>query len=120
MTLCVLDDSVALAWAFEDETSTYAEKVIDAIQVHRATVPPIWPLEVTNAMIGAVRRRYQEADATRFLELLNTIQLDVDPERSRLMGTANPPAGPVLRRNRVRRELPGVGGASRSAIGHIG
>lgn len=40
----VLDASVALAWAFEDETSAYTEAVLDALTTGQAFVPTIWPL----------------------------------------------------------------------------
>lgn len=67
MIPCVLDASVALAWVFEDEDSPYAEFVIGALARQRAVVPIIWPFEVLNALVAAVRRgRIEEARATPF------------------------------------------------------
>lgn len=81
MTLCVLDASVALSWSFEDETSPYAEEIIEALKSTTATVPPVWPLEVNNAILTAVRRRRMpEADAIRLLAVLDTLPLDIDEE----------------------------------------
>ena len=84
MTLCVLDASVALSWAFEDEASPYGEEVIEALKSTIAVVPLVWPLEVDNAILAAVRRRrIQEADALRFLTVLDTLPLEIDLEVAR-------------------------------------
>ena len=40
----VLDNSVAMAWSFEDETSEYAEAVLDSLAELRAYCPsPLAP-----------------------------------------------------------------------------
>ena len=56
MTLCVLDASVVLAWSFKDEVSPYATFIVRSVKNARAVAPIIWPLEVNNALISAVRR----------------------------------------------------------------
>jgi predicted nucleic acid-binding protein len=54
----VLDASIALSWCFEDETSTYAERILDLLaKGTEAQVPAIWPLEVCNALLIAERRK---------------------------------------------------------------
>jgi predicted nucleic acid-binding protein len=84
VTLCVLDASVALSWSFEDETSPYGEAIIEALKSRSAAVPLVWPLEVNNAILAAVRRRrIQEAEAFRFLALLDTLPLEIDLEVAR-------------------------------------
>jgi predicted nucleic acid-binding protein len=84
VTVCVLDASVALAWAFEDEASSYADEVIEALKVTDAPVPLIWPLEVNNAVVlGFGRGRFQEADAIRFLNVLDSLPLAIDTEIAR-------------------------------------
>ena len=84
MTYCVLDASVALSWSFEDETSPYAEEVIEALKSRSAVVPLVWPLEIDNAILAAVRRRrIQEAEAFRFLTVLDTLPLETDLEVAR-------------------------------------
>lgn len=84
MTLCVLDASVAVAWAFEDEVSTYADDVIEELTRDPGLVPLIWPLEVANSVVMAVNRgRFEEADAIRFLNVLDTLPLAIDTEIAR-------------------------------------
>jgi predicted nucleic acid-binding protein len=79
VTLCVLDASVALAWAFKDEASWYATSVIRMLKDQRAIVPLIWSLEINNTFVTAVRRgRLQEAEAARLLELLDALPLEFD------------------------------------------
>ncbi len=54
----VLDASVAVAWCFEDETSRLTERVLDLLSGgSEALVPCIWPLEVSNALLVAERRK---------------------------------------------------------------
>lgn len=49
----VLDASITLSWAFEDEVSDYADGVLESLSNMRAFVPAIWPLEVSNALLVA-------------------------------------------------------------------
>jgi predicted nucleic acid-binding protein len=84
VTRCILDASVALSFIFEDESSPYAEEVIEALKTGSAVVPLAWPLEVDNALLAAIRRRrIQEADAFRYLTVLDTLPLEVDLEVAR-------------------------------------
>lgn len=70
----VMDASVTLAWAFEDEVTPYTEAVLDKLTRSRAVVPALWPLEVGNALVVAERRgRLKEADTVRFLTLLRQL-----------------------------------------------
>jgi predicted nucleic acid-binding protein len=79
VTICVLDASVALSFSFEDEASPYAEGVIDLLGNQSAIVPVVWPFEVSNAIISAVRRRrIDEVGATRILDTLYQLPLAVD------------------------------------------
>ena len=52
----VLDASVTLAWAFEDEGGFYPEAVLDTLMVGEAVAPSLWPLEVSNGLLTAQRR----------------------------------------------------------------
>ena len=79
--LFVLDASVALAWAFEDETTPYTEAVLETLGQGKAMVPSIWPLEIGNALVVAERRgRLKEADTVRFLALLRQLPIAVEWE----------------------------------------
>ena len=77
----VIDNSVVMAWCFEDEVSKYADFVLDSLEFSEALVPSIWPLEVGNVLLVAERRkRLAEADSARFLMLLNDLPITVDQE----------------------------------------
>jgi predicted nucleic acid-binding protein len=77
----VLDGSVALVWAFEDETDAYAEAVADSLVKVKALVPALWPLEIANALlVGERRKRITEAQVGQFLTLLHALPLAVDEE----------------------------------------
>ena len=81
MTLCVLDASVALAWSFKDEVSPYAAFVVRSVKNARAVAPVIWPLEVNNALISAVRRgRIDELTADRIRNTFDRLPVDIDSE----------------------------------------
>jgi predicted nucleic acid-binding protein len=78
----VLDASVALAWCFDDEGSPYAKEILDLLRTAEAFVPPIWPLEVSNALLGAERRkRLTESDSKQFLRLIDGLGVTVDTPR---------------------------------------
>jgi predicted nucleic acid-binding protein len=75
----VIDTSITMAWCFEDEAGAATEAVLDRLREDQAVVPPIWPLEVANVLLVAERRgRLSEAQASRFLELLVRLPIDVD------------------------------------------
>jgi predicted nucleic acid-binding protein len=81
MTLCILDASVALAWSFKDEVSPYAAFIVGSMKHHRALAPLIWPLEINNALISAVRRgRIDELVAHRIRTTLDRLPVDIDAE----------------------------------------
>lgn len=84
----VLDASVTMAWAFEDETNAYPDLVLESLAEAKAFVPAIWPLEVGNAFLAAERRgRLTQADTVQFLALLWQLPIVVEPERpERMLG----------------------------------
>jgi len=72
----VIDASLALAWCFPDEASEYADGVLVALEGRTVMVPPVWALEITNAVLVAERRkRVKQADVRRFVELLGGLTL---------------------------------------------
>ena len=78
----VLDCSVTLSWAFEDERDSHAIAILQSLKTGEALVPGIWPLEVANGLIVAERKnRLSEADAAYFAELLNGLEIKVDAAR---------------------------------------
>lgn len=75
----VLDCSVTMAWAFDDEDAPRAAGMRDRLDQDIAVVPAIWALEVGNALLMAERRkRISRAESLRFVELLRALPIDVD------------------------------------------
>jgi predicted nucleic acid-binding protein len=74
----VLDASTALAWCFDDESSPYADAVLDRLDGDTAVVPSSWPLEMANALWSAERRgRLTRADSTEVAELLKGLRIEI-------------------------------------------
>ncbi len=63
----VLDNSVALAWCFEDEQTSTVLELLDRVVANGAIAPLLWPLEALNGLFAAERRR--RLDATRRVRL---------------------------------------------------
>jgi len=77
----VIDNSVVMAWCFQDEASQYADAILGSLEVLKAIVPSIWPLEVENVLLVAERRkRLSEADSTRFIALLTELPIMIEQE----------------------------------------
>jgi predicted nucleic acid-binding protein len=77
----VVDASVALAWAFPDESSDYAEKVLLALDGRTILVPALWPIEITNALLVAERRkRIRPPEIRRFAGLLADLTVVMDSQ----------------------------------------
>ena len=77
----VIDTSVVMTWCFKDETSKYADAILDSLEVSIAVVPSIWPLEVENVLLVAERKkRLGEADSTRFIALLAELPIMIEQE----------------------------------------
>jgi predicted nucleic acid-binding protein len=83
----VIDTSLAIAWCFEDEATAATDAVLDRLREDEAVVPAVWPLEVANILLVAERRgRLSEAQASRFLELLAQLPIDVDDTPTDMSG----------------------------------
>jgi len=77
----VLDNSIAMAWSFEDETDAYAEAVLDQLATIRTLVPALFPLEVANALlVGERRKRATEADTLKWTAILAALPITIDAE----------------------------------------
>ncbi len=80
----VLDCSVALAWVLPDEDSDYADAVLDRLVDDSAMVPGLWPLEVGNVLLVALRRRRIERDdVTRAVHALQALPIVIDAHTHR-------------------------------------
>ena len=77
----VIDNSVVMAWCFEDETSPYTDNVLGNLEFSTGFVPAIWPLEVSNVLLVAERKgRISEAGVTRFITLLDQLPIIIEQE----------------------------------------
>ncbi|MBE0613254.1 MAG: type II toxin-antitoxin system VapC family toxin [Burkholderiales bacterium] len=79
----VLDSSVALTWLLQDESNAAADALADRLEQENAHVPPIWHLEVGNALITAMRRkRITDADFDRSILALSALPIEIDATAS--------------------------------------
>ncbi len=77
----VIDNSIVMAWCFQDESNQYSDDILGCLEYSTAIVPSIWPLEVGNVLLVAERRkRLREADSIRFLALLAQLPIIVEQE----------------------------------------
>lgn len=87
----VLDASVALAWAFDDEEHPLAASALARIRTDEARVPSLWWFEVRNALLVNKRRaRLTESDTAAFLGALSRFPVVIDrmPDESQLLALA--------------------------------
>jgi len=79
----VIDNSVVMAWCFEDQTNKYTESVLNRLKTFEAVAPGIWPLEVGNVLLIAERKNIlSKSDAVRFLSLVQSLPIIVEQESS--------------------------------------
>jgi predicted nucleic acid-binding protein len=53
----VIDASIALAWCLDDEQSDLAAVALERVAAEGAVVPAIWPVELSNGLLTALRRK---------------------------------------------------------------
>ena len=84
----VLDNSVTMAMAFEDEKNAYSVRVIKTFgDGYEAIVPVLWRLEVANVLLMAIRKkRITIAEGHRFTTLLSKLPISIaeDPKHSEM------------------------------------
>jgi predicted nucleic acid-binding protein len=77
----VLDASIALCWAFDDEGHPRADLAMERLADDEAVVPSLLWFEVRNTLIMSERRsRLSEEDSGRFLFLFSQLPVRVDRE----------------------------------------
>jgi len=76
----VLDASVVISWFFQDEASGEKElSLLEKLKRGWAVVPGIWPLEVSNVLLVALRRgRVEPSGVYRVMELLSRLPIEVE------------------------------------------
>jgi predicted nucleic acid-binding protein len=81
----VLDASLTLTWAFDEEETEYTRAVLAEMLEHVVLAPSVWPLEVTNAAVMAARQRRIDDDEVRALiELVRGLDVEVDGQAHRV------------------------------------
>jgi predicted nucleic acid-binding protein len=87
MAVFVIDASATLPWCFADEATASTNAVLTRLRTgDEAIVPAHWPVEVTNALLIAVRRqRISPADAHQFLLDLEFLPIRVEATTKNLV-----------------------------------
>jgi predicted nucleic acid-binding protein len=68
-----------MSWCFEDESDAVSATVLERLEGATAHVPAIWPFEVANVLVVAMRRRrIVRAAAEHFLALLDELPIVID------------------------------------------
>lgn len=77
-TRVVLDASLTLAWALPDESTPYAEAMLEYVAATGAMAPDLWPHEVANGLLMAQRRgRITTAQRTAFVTALLRLPIEI-------------------------------------------
>ncbi len=75
----VLASSVALAWVLPDESNPTLDRLCDRLTNDIALVPPVWPLEIGNVLLVAVKRgRLTARDVSRLVTELRALPMQID------------------------------------------
>jgi len=75
----VVDTSVIVSWCLRDEKDDYSDRILDQISASEAVIPSLARFEIANVLLVAERRnRLTEADANRFINLLESLPIRVD------------------------------------------
>jgi predicted nucleic acid-binding protein len=77
----VVDNSVALAWCFEDEQTAGIMALLDRVTDEGAMAPQLWPIEALNGLLTAERRGRITREVRRQLaSFLQALPIAVDDE----------------------------------------
>jgi predicted nucleic acid-binding protein len=77
----VVDNSIALAWCFEDEQTQPVMDLLDRVVETGAVVPSLWPLEALNGLLVAERRKRLDAKRRqRLAGFLRGLPITLDTE----------------------------------------
>lgn len=79
----VLDNSIIVAWCFEDEASDYADRAMESARIGVLLVPSIWPLEFANTLLVSERRnRISPVQRVRIILDIGALPITVEHESS--------------------------------------
>jgi len=75
----VLDCSVTMAWCFEDERTVATDALLERVIADGAHAPALWPVEVCNVLLSAVKRKRIPADAVSIVaQRIASLPITVD------------------------------------------
>ena len=88
----VLDCSMTMAWVFSDEADEFTEALRESLLKENAVAPVLWPIEVGNVLLVAMRRgRIAREDWVRIRDDLSALPIDIDPDSyERVLDTVLP------------------------------
>ena len=85
----VVDNSVALAWCFEDEHTPPIMDLLDRVAGTGAIAPSLWPLEALNGLLMAERRKRLDGKRRqRLAGFLRGLPITLDAETADQAWTA--------------------------------
>ena len=81
MVALVLDCSVTMTWFIPDEAAAQDRALRERVTDEGAIVPALWPIEVGNAFVFAVRGRRASAELrAAALEALGQLPIEIDDQ----------------------------------------
>jgi predicted nucleic acid-binding protein len=85
VTHCVLDTSAALAWVLPGEAAAATDALLATVGELGAVVPGLWPLEITNVLwMAERRRRISLMERTQALTILADLPIQIDERTAAL------------------------------------
>lgn len=86
----VMDCSVALSWYFADEISVRTQALRDRLVDESIHVPNLWPIEITNVVLAALRRnRITDDELPDLLGDLRELPDEIDRETDSMVWEAS-------------------------------
>ena len=81
MSGLVVDASIVVAWLFDDEDESLADRALVRLEEDGATVPQLWHLETRNSLLTAERRgRLSSREVRERLDALTDLPIGTDEE----------------------------------------
>jgi predicted nucleic acid-binding protein len=89
MSSFIADSSIGIAWVHPGQATERTRSLLAEVETGAAVhVPSLWPLELANALLVAVRRKLiTHSQRKSALLLLSGLNVTVDPEASSLAWT---------------------------------
>jgi predicted nucleic acid-binding protein len=85
----VVDNSIALAWCFQDEQTPQIIELLDRVCETGAIAPQLWPVEALNGLLTAERRgRISKDMRERLAGFLQALPIRIDDETAVRLWTA--------------------------------